>query len=153
MQTATTIVILLVNAICVYFIIEIVMGAAGFPGALIAGDPKRMGTSRFWIAVITSSLGQTYVYLAYVAFMINITAYNVLHGSSALCYVVTFLCIIIPFYDSCMTLRVNNSKNKISNVVIDGMTVSIIPIILAFFVFVADIDFMDKIYWWVPFGK
>lgn len=55
------------------FLMIFVRNLAGLPGAMLAGRPGRRSPQRFLFGAIVSAIGQSYVNLAYVSFIVSWT--------------------------------------------------------------------------------
>src|SRR5437879_6629817 len=105
MKTVLAILPLIVSSIVAWKLSVFALNAAGLPGTLIARGTSdkyqsNAGALRFFLAVIISTVGQSYVYLAFVAFIVNLTKAAV-HGGGVLSPVlwpVAFIASFVPIY-------------------------------------------------------
>jgi len=73
MKTLFTIGVLIVLAIIANFAAVFVLNIAGLPGALLAGKLEKRSKGQFIYGSVISAIGQSFVYLAYTAFIVNWT--------------------------------------------------------------------------------
>ena len=78
MKTLFSVCILVAVGLMANFLIVLVLNTAGVPGALIAGSRGKSGKGQFILGSIISSMGQSYVYLGYTAFVVNWTTLAIL---------------------------------------------------------------------------
>lgn len=74
MKTAFAIILLLVFGGVAGFVATYALNLAGLPGAFLGGLPGRRSVSRFKAGAVVAAIGQSYVYLAFVAFVVGWTA-------------------------------------------------------------------------------
>src|SRR5262245_48638703 len=109
MKTAGFIVILIISSAVAWKVSLFVLNIAGLPGALIAwgasdtisGKSQSVGSAlRFAFGMIVSALGQSYIYLAFVAVIVNFTKFAVHdHGAfGPVLWPVAFIASFIPIY-------------------------------------------------------
>ena len=73
MTTLFCIFLLVVFGVVANFLSVFLLNIAGVLGALLAGSRRDSSPIRFWLGVAIAFLGQAYVYLAYVVFVVNWT--------------------------------------------------------------------------------
>jgi hypothetical protein len=87
MKTIFTLGLLILYAVVANFLTVFVLNIAGLPGAFLAGKPGFRSRSQFIIGSVVSALGQSFVYLAYTAFIVSWTMLAIsdqIYGDSAL---------------------------------------------------------------------
>jgi hypothetical protein len=105
MKTLLAIVPLIIACVVARTVSLFVLNAAGLPGALIArGASDKFesiaATLRFFVGVIISTVGQSYVYLAFVALIVNFTKFEVQGGGvfGPVLWPIAFIASFAPVY-------------------------------------------------------
>jgi hypothetical protein len=134
-------VVLIVSAFAVWKISLFALNIAGLPGALIAwrsSDKSQSvaGALRFLVGVLTSALGQSYVYLAWVALVVNFTK-NATQGEGVFApalWPVAFIAAFAPIY-LCAAAGVGEAATGEWNPQVYAIFYSEVLTIIGFFVF------------------
>ena len=74
------------------------LNLAGLPGALVAQRDQKSASPRVVVGTALALLGQSYVYLAYSAFIVNWTQYSIYnrHVSPYVMWPTAFLTVMVP---------------------------------------------------------
>jgi hypothetical protein len=147
MTTMGFIVILIISSAVAWRLSLTVLNIAGLPGALIAwgasdtisNKSQSVGRAlRFAAGVIVSALGQSYIYLAFVAVIVNVTRLAVHdHGAfGPVLWPVAFIAAFIPIY-FCTAAGVGEAATGQSewNPQVYGIFYSEVLAVIGFFVF------------------
>jgi len=102
----STIFLLIVFGVLANFLFVFIGNIAGLPGALMAGSPGKRSKGRFVFGSFVCAIGQSFIYLAYTAFIVSWTAARVQRGAGIFCWVVAFLSVIIPLWINLIRARV-----------------------------------------------
>lgn len=130
MKTILSIGLLIVFAAVATFLVTIVVNLAGLPGALLSGTPGKRSKARFKFGSAIAALGQSYVYLAYTAFIVNWTMLEARREDVPLGFIlwpVAFLAVLGPIWKNWIQGRVEakevmretgfaNPKLKVCNI-------------------------------------
>ena len=155
MKTIFCIVLLIVFGIIANFLSVIILNIAGLPGALLAGFPGKRSKARFIFGSIVSALGQSYVYLAFTAFVVNWTvlASNREDVVDFILYPFAFLVVMIPIWFALIRGRVEAREQKDANAQVEALHITLLVAFLGFFIF-AFVPSVIKFAWgWLPYVK
>lgn len=152
MKTIFSIVILIILGIVINFLAVFILNFAGLPGTFIAGKPEKRSKGQFIFGSIISALGQSFVYLAYTAFIVNWTRLVILNqGVSFIIWPVAFLVVIIPLWINLTRARVEAKEMEHANAQTEALHITVLLTLIGFFVFVFIPRVMEIIYNWVPY--
>jgi len=152
MTTLFSITILIIIGIVVNFIAVFILNIAGIPGALIAGKPGKRSKRQFISGSIISAIGQSYVYLAYTAFIVNWTMLVILkQGVSFVIWPIAFLAVIVPLWINLIRARVEAEEMEYANAQTEALHITVFLTSIGFFIFVFIPKVMEIIYNWVPY--
>ena len=152
MKTLISIAILILMGIIVNFIAVFVLNIVGVPGALIAGKPGKRSKSQFVFGSIVSAIGQSFVYLAYTAFVVNWTRLAISYqGVSFVIWPIAFLAIIIPIWINLIHARVEAKEMEHTNAQTEALHLTVLLTLIGFFIFAFIPRVMEVIYSWVPY--
>jgi len=152
MKTLFTIGVLIVLAIIANFAAVFVLNIAGLPGALLAGKLEKRSKGQFIFGSVISAIGQSFVYLAYTAFIVNWTMLAIsIQGVSFITWPIAFLAVIAPLWMSLIRARVEDKENKHANPQVEALHITLILVLIGFFVFAFVPKIMEVIYNWVPY--
>jgi hypothetical protein len=105
MKTFMFVIVLFIAGATAWRVSLFALNIAGLPGALVAAGSSDksesvIGALRFAIGVIVSALGQSYVYLAFVAVIVDFTKHAVHSGGvfAAVLWPVAFIASFAPIY-------------------------------------------------------
>lgn len=154
MKTVFTIGLLIFFGLVANFLIVLILNIAGIPGALVAGLQNQNNNARFWIGAFVASLGQLFIYLAYVAFIVNWTSLAIsLQGVSIIAWPVAFLAVVIPIYMNLIRARLEAREIGFFNAQVQGLHLTTIFSLIAFFAFAFFPSLIEPIYGWVPYVR
>jgi len=155
MKTAFSIVMLIVFGVIASFLSVFLLNIAGLPGALLAGKAGKRSKGRFIFGSIISALGQSYVYLAYIAFIVN---WTMLAGRrndvvDFLLWPFAFLVVLIPIWVTLIRARVEDQEQKRPNPQVEALHLTVIIALIGFFVFAFAPIVMRTAWGWVRYVK
>ncbi|MFH1182743.1 MAG: hypothetical protein V1690_00580 [Candidatus Moraniibacteriota bacterium] len=153
MKTLFSISVLIILAILVNFIAVFVLNFAGLPGALLAGNPGKRSRKQFIFGSIVSAVGQSFVYLAYVAFIVNwsILAISKQGAVSFIIWPVAFLAVLFPLWLNLIRAGVEERETGHANAQAQALYITLILTFVGFFAFAFVPRIMEIIYFWVPY--
>ena len=156
MKTLFSIALLVVLGFIANFATVFILNIVGVPGALIAGSAgeKYINRSKFRyiIGSIISTLGQSYVYLAYTAFIVNWTLLAVSkQGVNFIIWPIAFLAVIIPIWLASVRARAEGKEGGYINAQIEALPITLLISLVGFFVFAFAPRIMEIIYNWIPY--
>ena len=152
MKTLFSIAILIIMGIIVNFIAVFILNIVGVPGALIAGSPGKRSKSQFVFGSIVSAIGQSFVYLAYTAFVVNWTMLAISNqGVSIVIWPIAFFAVIIPLWINLIHARVEANEMEHANAQTEALHITVILTLIGFFIFAFIPRVMEVIYSWVPY--
>ena len=153
MKTAVSIAILVAFGIGAQFLAIFVVNLAGAPGALLAGTPGARSKGRFVAGSLISALGQSYVYLAFVAFVVNWTklACHREDVFGILLWPAAFLVCFVPIYICLIRGRVETREQGHANAQVEALHITVLLTLIGFIVF-AFLPSVIKFGWpWIPY--
>lgn len=155
MKTIFCIILLIVFGIIANFLSVFVLNIAGVPGALLAGLPDKRSKGRFIFGLIVSALGQSYVYLAFTAFIVNWTvlAANREDVVGLLLYLFAFLAVLIPMWLTLTHARIEAREQKDANAQVEALHITLLVAFLGFFVFAFAPSVIRFAWGWLPYVK
>jgi len=149
MKTVLSIVMLIIFGSIALFLLAI----AGLPGALLTLKSKWRSRGRIIIGSIISTLGQSYIYLAYVAFIISWTTLASRRNDVVgfLLWPVAFIAVASPVVANLIhAYGVEEERYAKANIV--GSYITLIVSLVGFFVF-AFVPTVTRTAWhWVPYN-
>jgi hypothetical protein len=153
MQTIVTILLLIIFSVVIGFLGVFILNFAGLPGTLLAGKPGIRSKSQFRIGSIISSIGQTYIYLAYTAFIVSWTMNRIIEHDAVkfVAWIFAFLAVIIPLYKDLIRARVENKEAAYANPQIEALHLTFLLVFVGFFIFVFVPNVMNILWNWVPY--
>jgi hypothetical protein len=150
MKTLESIGFLIILAVIANFATVIVLNFAGLPGALLAGRPGK-GSERFIFGTIVAAIGQSYVYLAYTAFVVNWTMSAISkQGMSFILYPVAFLAVALPLWSNLITAIAQAKEEQLVYAQTYALCITSLLVPIGFFIFALKPEIMGIIYIWVP---
>ncbi len=133
----------------------IALNLAGFPGAMMAGAPGQRTLKRFYFGTVVAALGQSYVYLAFTAFVVAWTFYKTQGDDITgwLLWPVAFLAAIIPILINWVRAKVENDaeKSQHANPQVEALNITLLIALVGFFVFAFMPSVMSAGWGWVPY--
>jgi len=152
MKTLFTIGVLIVLGIVANFVTVFSLNIAGLPGALLAGKPGKRSKAQFIFGSIISAIGQSFVYLAYTAFIVNWTMLAIsLQGVSFIAWPIAFLAVILPLWMNLIHARVEDKESEHASPQVEALHITLILVLIGFFVFAFAPNIMKIIYNWIPY--
>ena len=153
MKTLFSIGVLLVLGIIANFVAVFILNVAGIPGALIAGKPGKRSKGQFIFGSVISAIGQSYVYLAYTAFVVNWTMLATSKQSvSFIIWPIAFLAVVLPLWINLIRAGVEAKENGyFTNAQIEALHITFLLTLISFFIFAFIPQVMEIIYIWVPY--
>jgi hypothetical protein len=153
MKTLVSVALLVGFGIAAQFLSIFVVNLAGAPGALLGGSPSARSKSRFFVGSLVSALGQSYVYLAFVAFVVNWTRLASHRGDVVgfVLWPVSFLVCFVPIYMCLIRGRVEASEQGHANAQVEALHITVGLTLVGFFVF-AFVPSTIRFGWpWIPY--
>lgn len=153
MKTLFTIILLLVFAGVAGFVATFALNLAGIPGALLAGRPGERSVSRFRTGSIFSALGQSYVYLAFVAFIVSWTMAAAARDDVVgfIVWPFAFGAVVWPVYSNLIRARVEARESEHANPQVEAIHLTFFAAVIGFFLFVFVPAAIKALWGWVPF--
>lgn len=152
MKTIFTLGLLALFAIVANFLAVFVLNIAGLPGALLAGKPGARSKSQFMFGSVVSAIGQSFVYLAFTAFIVNWTMLAIGHQKvSILAWPFAFLAVLLPLWFNLIRARLESRELGHANAQVEGLHITLLLTLLGFFAFAFFPSIMQSIYGWVPY--
>ena len=154
MKTLFAILMLFVFALVANFLYSIVGNIAGLPGALLAlSDLQSKG--RHALGTIVAAIGQSYVYLAFVAFIVNWTTLAAQREDIVgfLLWPVAFLAVFCPMAFNLGAAQVEARETKHTNAQVHALSVTMLATLIGFFVFAFSPTVMRFGWGWLPYMK
>lgn len=154
MKTVFTVVLLIVFAIVANFLIVFLLNLAGLPGALAAGKPGQRSKARFIAGSLVAALGQSLVYLGYVAFIVNWTKLAIsIQGVSVLAWPVAFFSVMAPIWLNLIRARLEAREASSASPQVEALHITTLIALLGFFVFAIVPNAIEPIYGWIPYVR
>lgn len=155
MATIYVILLLIIFAAIATFIDLYILNIAGIPGVIVAGKPGKRSKSQFILGSIISSLGQSYINLAYTAFIVSWTMFK-LDNDNVIKFIVwifAFLAVIFPIWKTYIAANVEEKQNesKHGNPQVEALLLTSILTFIGFFIFVFAPIIMSILWSWVPY--
>ena len=152
MKTVFTVGLLIVFAIVANFLTVFLLNLAGVPGALAAGKPGKRSKTQFVAGSLVSALGQSLVYLGYVAFVVNWTRLAIsIQGVNVIAWPVAFLAIMVPIWTNLIRARLEAREASFANPQAEALHITTLIALLGFFVFAFVPNAIEPIYGWIPY--
>jgi hypothetical protein len=152
MKTVFTVGLLIVFAIVANFLMVFLLNLAGVPGALAAGKPGRRSKTQFIAGSLVAALGQSLVYLGYVAFVVNWTQLAISNqGVSVIVWPVAFLAAMVPIWTNLIRARLEAREASFANPQVEALHITTLVALLGFFVFAFVPNAIGPVYGWIPY--
>lgn len=155
MKTLFSIVMLIIFGIVAKFLSVLILNIAGLPGALLAGKSGERSKGWFTFGSIVSFLGQSYVYLAFIAFVVNWTMITARRNDVVgfILWPFSFLAVLVPIWLTAMRARTEAQEHKIANPQVEALLLTLVVSPIAFFIF-AFLPVVVRTAWgWIPYLK
>jgi hypothetical protein len=155
MKTVFSIVLLIVFGAIASFLSVFLLNIAGLPGALLAGTPGKRRKGLFILGSIVSALGQSYIYLAFTAFIVNWTMLAARRDDVVgfLVWPFAFFAVLIPIGLTLIRARAEAREQKSANAQVEALHLTVIVALLGFFVFAFAPIVMKAVWGWVLYVK
>lgn len=156
METFITILKLIGLMLANSFLSLIILNMAGLPGALLNLGNKNQNI-RYYISVFFAFLGQLYIYLAFVSFIISYCNFKIENDSinKYLLYIIAFFVIVPPI----AKMSIDAEKEaKLSSLELLPPQVSALKwtwliSTICFFVFIFNAEIMTSLWGYIPYVK
>ncbi len=153
MQTILTIFFLILLSAAMSSLGLFILNVAGLPGALVAGKPGVRSKAQLSIGIIISAIGQSYVYLSYISFIISWTTYKISKGIGIkpIIWLFAFLAAYLPILKLRTSARIedNQTGSYYRNPQVEALDITAYIALFAFFVFVFLPNIMNFFWSWV----
>lgn len=132
-----------------------VLNIAGLPGALLAGAWDESLSPRYLVGVAVTFFGQSYLYLAYVAFVVNGTILAAAREDvfGWVLYPIAFVAAILPIKITGGTAVVESEQTGVRNAQVDALGWTLIAGLIGFFVFLFLPITMHYGWGWLPYMR
>ena len=153
MKTAFTIFLLLTFAGIAGFVATYALNLAGLPGAFLGGMPGKRSVNRFRFGSVVAAIGQSYVYLAFVAFIVAWTIAATERGDvvAFLVWPFALLAVFWPIFSNLIRARVESRESEHGSTQVEALHITVLAAIVAFFLFAFVPSVMEVVWGWVPF--
>lgn len=152
MKTLFTLGLLVIYAIVANFLAVFLLNIAGLPGALLAGKPGIRSKAQFVFGSVVSALGQSFVYLAYTAFIVNWTMLAIsIQKVSIIAWPFAFLAVVLPLWLNVIRARSENRELGEASAQVEALHITLLLTLLGFFSFAFFPSIMKTVYDWVPY--
>ena len=153
MKTLFTVILLLVFAGVAGFVATFALNFAGLPGALLAGRPGERSVIRFRAGAVIAAIGQSYVYLAFVAFIVSWTLAAAARDDviGFIVWPFAFVAVVWPVYSNLIRARVEARESEHANPQVEAIHLTFFAALVGFFLFVFVPVAMEALWGWVPF--
>ncbi|NDP26152.1 MAG: hypothetical protein GZ087_01810 [Flavobacterium sp.] len=136
-------------------IVMFIFPFSGVIGEMLGGEPSKRSRSRFFLGVFVSAIGQTYFYLAYVAFIINWTESRITSDgfSKYIIWIIAFLSAVVPIFVSSARFNIHhrNKNTGFANIIVEATNFTAYLSLIGFFVFIFCHNLITSFWNWVPY--
>lgn len=154
MKTIFTLALLILYAIVANFLAVFVLNIAGVPGALLAGKPGIRSKPRFMFGSFVSAIGQSFVYLAFTAFIVTWTMLAISYQKvSIIAWPFAFLAVLLPLWFNLIRARLESREQEHANAQVEGLHITLLLALLGFFIFAFFPSILRSAYSWVPYVR
>jgi hypothetical protein len=152
MKTVFSLVILVIYGAIAGFVMVLVLNLAGLPGALLAGKPGIRSKRQFIFGSLVAAIGQSYVNLAFVAFMVSWTKLAAERDDvvGILLWPVAFLAVAIPTLINLSRARIESRNQEHAIAQVEAIHITFLATLTAFPLF-AFVPWFMKPWAWVPY--
>ena len=152
MKTVFTMGLLIVFAIVANFLMLFLLNLAGLLGALAAGKPGMRSKKQFIAGSLLAAVGQSLVYLGYVAFVVNWTRLAIsIQDVNVIAWPVAFLAVMFPIWLNLIRARVEAREASFRNPQVGALHITTLIALLGFFVFAFVPRAIEAVYGWIPY--
>lgn len=153
MKTVSVVLILLAAGLLIKFLTVLALNLAGLPGALAAGQPGKRSKQRLICGSIVSALGQSYLYLAYVALIVSWTRLSAEHADviDFVIWPFAFFAVMAPIFSSLLTAKAEAAEYEHANPQVVALHLTVLTSLLGFVAFTSFPALARTLWFWVPF--
>jgi hypothetical protein len=156
MKTLISVAILFGFAAAATFGFLFVLNIAGMPGAFIAGKVQRGFSWRWFFGFLVATIGQSYVSLAYTAFIVNWVSLAVSkQGLNApAVWAAAFFAVAFPICKTYLGAAIEAKQDgyfHLQHAQLDALGWTTLLTILGFIIFALVPSLMHPLYGWVPY--
>lgn len=156
MKTLLAIGFLVLAALIVAFLAIPILNLAGLPGALLSGNSQRTEANlKTLVGTFLSIVGQSYIYLAYTAFIVNWATLAIAHQSVSglLLWPTAFLAVMVPILRASFSGIKEDIEDRQATSQAQLNAVSWVTFLapIGFCIFAFMPNTIGLIYSWVPF--
>lgn len=154
MKTIFCIFLLIVFGMIAKYLSVFILNIAGLPGALLAGFSDKRSKGRFIFGSFVSAIGQSYVYLAFTAFIVNWTMLAANREdvtAGFLLYPFAFLTVVIPMWFTLTVARVEAKEQGRQNAQVVALHITFLVTFLGFFIFAFAPSVITFAWGWLPY--
>jgi hypothetical protein len=153
MKTLFSIVKLIIFGVIASFLSVFLLNIAGLPGALLADKRGKSSKGRFIFGSIISALGQSYVYLAFIAFIVNWTMIGGKRNDIVgfLLWPFAFLTALIPIWLTLIRATGEARERGSASAQVEALPFTFIVAVIGFLVFAFVPIVMRAAWGWVPY--
>ena len=145
---------LCVYILIAYFICVILLAFVSLPGSYLEKHGKKHSKKNYILAVIISSVAQTYLYLTYIAFVVH-NAYSVIKPQrieSILVWGVAFLSSVLPIFFILKKHMLWEKETGNKDSMVTAFKITMIAAVAGFFIFTVNPSVVN-IFWSHSFFK
>ena len=152
METLFSIAVLVILGTITNFVIVFLLNIAGIPGTLITGKYDKCNKRQFIFGYTISVIGQSFVYLAYTAFIVNWTMLAILEQDvNFFIWFIAFLVVILPLWINLIRARIEAKEVGYTNMQTEVLHITFLLTLFGFFIFAFIPKTMELIYNWLPY--
>ena len=97
-------------------------------------------------------MGQSLVYLAYVAFVVNWTRLSIsVQGVSVIAWPLAFLAVAVPIWMNLIRARLEEREAAVANPQAQALHITTLVALIGFFLFAFVPSAIEPLYGWVPY--
>lgn len=153
MKTVFAIVVLVIIGVIAVFPTVIALNLAGLPGALLADKPGVRSKARFIAGSIVAALGQSYVYLAYTAFVVNWTMLSG-HRDDVVGWLLwpfALFAVMAPIWRGLILARIEAREHERANPQVEALHLTVLIAFIGLLTFAFLPALMSAGWRWVPY--
>lgn len=155
MKTLFSVFLLIVYGVAANFLAVFILNIAGLPGVFLAGKPGTRSKGRFIFGSLVSAIGQSYVYLCYVAFIVSWTRTAGARSDvfSPVLWPVAFFAVLIPIWITMIRARAEARQSNSTNPQVEALPLTAFVGLSGFIIFAVMPSLMRTAWGWVPYVK
>lgn len=154
MITLKLILVLLFIGVIATFVSVFILNIAGMVGGLIAVLAKGNNNFLKFLGLLLSALGQMYVYLAYVAFIVNWVRLSIVNANvSWVAWVVAFIAVMGPIWKTLIAAKVEHEENELhtDNIPLIALYYTTAAAFIGFFILAFIPNLIGFLWGWLPY--